>query len=153
MNTTSNKQIFVLATLVIVAIAAITVIVLNSQNTQQNQGEISTSSTSVVSTNISTNTVSNTTSAENTETPDAPEATFTRAQLATHNRSSDCYIAYKGIVYNITSFVSQHPGGFAIVTACGTEVDLISQSHEGGSFDSPSVQAVLANSRIGKLQN
>lgn len=42
-------------------------------------------------------------------------------QLATHNTASDCWIAYKGKVYDMTSYLSRHPGGSnAINRFCGS---------------------------------
>jgi hypothetical protein len=41
--------------------------------------------------------------------------------LATHDSLSDCWVAYKGKVYDITSFLPNHPGSAgAIVPYCGT---------------------------------
>ena len=51
---------------------------------------------------------------------DSPLA-ITRDELATHNSETDCWIAYKGKVYDITSWLTEHPGGVnAILQNCGT---------------------------------
>lgn len=43
------------------------------------------------------------------------------SELAKHNSRSDCWIAYKGIVYDITSFLPKHPGGITTISPyCGT---------------------------------
>ncbi len=48
--------------------------------------------------------------------------TFTLAQIATHNVTSDCWTAINGSVYNLTSFIAAHPGGEAtIATLCGID--------------------------------
>jgi predicted heme/steroid binding protein len=45
----------------------------------------------------------------------------TRAELAKHNRQADCWIAYKGTVYDITSWLPRHPGSAAAISPyCGT---------------------------------
>lgn len=50
----------------------------------------------------------------------AEAVTYTTAQVATHNTSSDCWVIVNGNVYNLTSFISQHPGGAsAIISECG----------------------------------
>jgi hypothetical protein len=56
-----------------------------------------------------------------TPTPPQPTAgVITRTQLAAHNMQSDCWIAYKGIVYDLTSWIPRHPGGAtAISRYCG----------------------------------
>ncbi|OLL22723.1 Cytochrome b2, mitochondrial [Neolecta irregularis DAH-3] len=38
---------------------------------------------------------------------------FTGAQVASHNCASDCWIIISSNVYNVTDFLSQHPGGAA----------------------------------------
>ncbi len=41
--------------------------------------------------------------------------------LAQHNSASDCWIAYKGKVYDMTSYLGRHPGGTnAIARYCGS---------------------------------
>lgn len=43
-------------------------------------------------------------------------------QLASHNREDDCWVAYNGIVYDITAWLPRHPGSAkAIAPYCGTE--------------------------------
>ncbi len=37
--------------------------------------------------------------------------TMTLAEVAKHDKPTDCYIAVHGKVYNVTSFLSKHPGG------------------------------------------
>lgn len=36
---------------------------------------------------------------------------FTWEELAKHNTRSDAYVAIRGNVYDITSFIARHPGG------------------------------------------
>lgn len=44
----------------------------------------------------------------------------TRTQLAAHSTQADCWIAYKGIVYDVTSWLPRHPGSAsAIAPYCG----------------------------------
>jgi hypothetical protein len=84
--------------------------------------------------------------------PPTQQGTFTTAELASHNTSTDCYIAYKGTVYNITNFIPQHPGGPQIMQQCGRVVDDFAQIHPGGSFEKPEIQAVLRQRVVGKLR-
>ena len=52
-----------------------------------------------------------------------PSATagITLAQLATHNKESDCWVGYDGKVYDITKFIPNHKNYQAlIVPLCGT---------------------------------
>lgn len=34
-----------------------------------------------------------------------------RAELKTHNSPTDCWVSYKGKVYDITKYLEYHPGG------------------------------------------
>lgn len=36
---------------------------------------------------------------------------FSLEELAKHNTESDCYVAVNGVVLDVTSYLSQHPGG------------------------------------------
>ncbi len=43
------------------------------------------------------------------------------ATLAKHNKQSDCWVAYDGKVYDVTSFLPKHPGSAAAISPhCGT---------------------------------
>ena len=44
--------------------------------------------------------------------PAAPAGkTFTTADVAKHNTDKDCYVILHGVVYDVTSFLNEHPGG------------------------------------------
>lgn len=50
-----------------------------------------------------------------------PSTGISQARLAQHNSRDDCWIAYKGKVYDVTSYLGRHPGGTnAIARYCGT---------------------------------
>ena len=47
------------------------------------------------------------------------------SQLVNHNNPSDCWIAYRGHIYNITSYFGKHPGGDAALSRyCGQDATL-----------------------------
>lgn len=61
--------------------------------------------------------------------PDSPPIDFetspadfiTKAELAQHSTANDCWVSYKGEVYDVTNFLAKHPGGAgAIIPHCGT---------------------------------
>lgn len=55
------------------------------------------------------------------QVPDSTSGKVTVEQLAQHNSKSDCWVAYAGKVYDITSFLPYHPGGInRIAPYCGT---------------------------------
>ena len=61
-----------------------------------------------------------------TDAPTVPheEATATgisRDELAKHKTQGDCWVAYKGTVYDITAWLPRHPGSAAAIAPyCGT---------------------------------
>lgn len=46
---------------------------------------------------------------------------FTKEEVATRNSRNDCWTIIDGIVYDITSYITRHPGGDNILSACGTD--------------------------------
>ncbi|MEK6891267.1 MAG: cytochrome b5-like heme/steroid binding domain-containing protein [Nanoarchaeota archaeon] len=43
-------------------------------------------------------------------------------ELAKHNKENDCWVVYKGQVYDLTSWLPRHPGSAgAILPYCGTQ--------------------------------
>lgn len=53
---------------------------------------------------------------------DSSEAmTYTLADVATHASSSDCWTVINNKVYDLTSYIPQHPGGDEVLRACGKD--------------------------------
>ncbi|MBP9668822.1 MAG: hypothetical protein KBE09_00855 [Candidatus Pacebacteria bacterium] len=47
---------------------------------------------------------------------------ITKEVLSAHNTQADCWVAYNGIVYDITAWLPRHPGSAAAIAPyCGTE--------------------------------
>eukprot|EP01084_Bolivina_argentea_P040501 74848_1 len=44
---------------------------------------------------------------------------ITEQELARHNYQSDCWIAIRGKVYDITTFIKEHPGGIGLLSVYG----------------------------------
>ncbi|XP_051114004.1 cytochrome B5-like protein [Andrographis paniculata] len=51
---------------------------------------------------------------------EGPKA-YTAAQIAMHNKRNDCWIIIKDKVYDVTSYVDEHPGGDAILMNAGDD--------------------------------
>lgn len=78
---------------------------------------------------------------------------YTLQEVAQHASETDCWMAIEGKVYDVTKFVSQHPGGKAIVNGCGkdaTELFNERPSNNMGPHPDQARQA-LANFEIGTL--
>ncbi|EER98759.1 hypothetical protein BDA96_02G183500 [Sorghum bicolor] len=47
--------------------------------------------------------------------------TYTKKEVSTHNTRKDCWIIIKDKVYDVTSYVEEHPGGDAILNNAGDD--------------------------------
>jgi cytochrome b involved in lipid metabolism len=84
-----------------------------------------------------------------TTNPTTPNS-YTMATVATHNTSSNCWTAVNGSVYNVTSWISQHPGGAgAILGMCGVDASSAFDAQHGGQRRP---ESELASFKIGTLK-
>lgn len=82
------------------------------------------------------------------QTPPAASG-YTMAQVATHNSAASCWAVVDGKVYNLTSWISNHPGGQqAILSLCGKDGTAAFQDQHGGD-SKPTAQ--LAKFLLGPL--
>ncbi len=81
--------------------------------------------------------------------PSGTTASYTLAQVKTHNTAADCWTAVDGKVYNVTKWEDQHPGGSAnIISMCGTDG---TAAFKGQHDSKPRPNNELANFQIGVL--
>ncbi|MEN9524568.1 MAG: hypothetical protein RL536_637 [Candidatus Parcubacteria bacterium] len=74
---------------------------------------------------------------------------YTLAEVAKHNKSTDCWTTINGGVYNVTPWIEKHPGGSeAIISLCGIDGSLAFNGQHGGQ-ENP--QKALASFKIGTL--
>lgn len=60
-------------------------------------------------------------------------STLTAAEVAAHDSAQSCYTSISGNVYDLTSWISQHPGGpEAILSLCGTDGTAAFEAQHGG---------------------
>lgn len=77
-------------------------------------------------------------------------AGYSLANVTTHASRSDCWVAVNGNVYDLTTWIAQHPGGpAAIVKICGTDGSATFNKQHGGQAQA---NAALAQFKIGALQ-
>ncbi|XP_074350969.1 cytochrome B5-like protein isoform X2 [Apium graveolens] len=50
----------------------------------------------------------------------APKA-YTKAEVSLHDKRTDCWIIIKQKIYDVTSYVEEHPGGDAILAHAGDD--------------------------------
>lgn len=89
------------------------------------------------------------TSTEQVTGVDVGEKSYSLVEVATHNSKESCWAAVNGKVYDLTSWISKHPGGeSAILSICGKDgTDKFVGKHEGD--EKP--EAKLATFYIGLL--
>lgn len=100
-------------------------------------------------TNTSTPAVKTTTTTNIKTSVNSAPTGFTLSDVENHNSSTNCWTAVYGNVYDVTSFISQHPGGSrAIISLCGTDGTSAFDDQHGGQRRA---NAELANYKIGTL--
>lgn len=66
-------------------------------------------------------------------TPSTILKSVTKAELAKHNKPTDCWTTINGKVYDLTAFASKHPGGDkAIFSICGIDGSKAFNNQHGG---------------------
>lgn len=84
------------------------------------------------------------------EADDVP--VFTLAQVAEHAAEDDCWMAIEGKVYDITSYVPQHPAPRSVITPwCGRDATEGMRTKGYGRDHSPAGWALLEQYLIGEL--
>ena len=74
---------------------------------------------------------------------------FTFVEVALHNNGTSCYSAISGSVYDLTSFIGNHPGGSVILSICGKDgTEAFTAQHGGGGLQA----SILASLKIGVLK-
>lgn len=75
--------------------------------------------------------------------------TYTLAQVATHNSPADCWSVVNNSVYNLTDWISAHPGGAGPIEGmCGIDATTAFTNQHGGQGQP---EAELATFKIGTL--
>ena len=75
------------------------------------------------------NTNQETTTGEN----DKQQKAFTLDEISRHNTEGDCWFIIHDKVYDVTSFISSHPGGKAILQGCGKDATELYETRPMGS--------------------
>ncbi len=76
--------------------------------------------------------------------------TYSVAEVASHKNKASCWTMINGNVYDLTSWISEHPGGAeAILSLCGTDGTAAFTAQHGGQRDP---EAELKSLLIGKLK-
>lgn len=81
------------------------------------------------------------------------EPGYTSAEVATHNQFEDCWLIIAGKVYDLTTYLGEHPGGSAVVAAyCGREATQAFDTKGGEGEHSDKARADLSKYYLGPLK-
>jgi len=83
----------------------------------------------------------------------APQPTGpTLADVAKHNTVADCWIVVNGGIYDVTSYISIHPGGRSrIVNQCGKDATVAFKTQGGGGSHSSRAWTLLEKYSVGTI--
>ena len=82
------------------------------------------------------------------------EKTYTLAEVGRHALESDCWMAIDGQVYDLTSYLPDHPSKPSIILPwCGKEASEAYRTKSKGRAHSPAADQLLPGYRIGRLEN
>ncbi len=141
-----NKTI--LASFVVLSLLAAGCSKTNSTDNNYNTSATSTQSDSS-STSVSKESVNSSTSSANGNSSSTTASGYTMTDVAKHSSSGDCWAAVNGGVYNLTGWISQHPGGSqAIIGMCGKDASAMFNKQHGGQREA---NQALASLKIGTL--
>lgn len=137
-----KHQALIISLIFILAKIAAIVIIVSKKSTEVT----STTTTELVE---STPIVEQAASNQPVVTSPAKPATYTMTEVATHNSRESCYTVISGSVYDVTAWISKHPGGqFAILGLCGKDgTDAFTGKHGGQARP----ESELASFKIGTL--
>jgi cytochrome b involved in lipid metabolism len=78
---------------------------------------------------------------------------YTMAEISKHNSTSDCWLLISDKVYDVTSYMSMHPGGIrTIAPTCGTDATYAYDTKNEGSPHSSYATQLLQDYFVGNLK-
>lgn len=94
------------------------------------------------------------------QTADRNQNLISEDMVADHNTNNDCWTIINDNVYNVTDYVSGHPGREEILRACGTDASTLFNRREtnngeqigSGTPHSGHAASVLEEHKIGRLK-
>lgn len=145
----------IIAIVAIVSLLIIGGVVATSGSGESNQSSTAQESKKPTSpTPASTNDTENNSRSSSAAMSGVPtEQTFSSSQVAEHSTESDCWTVIDRKVYNLTSYISQHPGGSEILRACGRDGTKLFDTQGGRGKHSSQADAELKKLLLGSLKN
>jgi cytochrome b involved in lipid metabolism len=89
---------------------------------------------------------------QNTLSDEGGSRSLTMEEVALHNTRQDCWIVLSGLVFDVTDFLSEHPGGEkAILSKAGSDATLVFNAIHNKSGGMALVKQRAPNAQIGVL--
>lgn len=83
--------------------------------------------------------------------PQAANKSFTLGDVASHSDKNSCWLVIDGKIYDVTSFISSHPGG-DILLGCGKDATgMFNSRPNDGTSHSSQARRILEGLQIGVL--
>lgn len=76
---------------------------------------------------------------------------ITMNDVIQHADQNSCWVVIDNNVYDVTSYVSQHPGGDMILSGCGKDATSMFNNRPGGGSHSSRAKNTLTSLQIGVL--
>lgn len=77
---------------------------------------------------------------------------YSKAEVAKHNTPDDAWMIISGKVYNVTKWITKHPGGNVILQGIGKDATSLFNNKGGGSGHSTTAHKILSKYYIGDLE-
>jgi cytochrome b involved in lipid metabolism len=84
-------------------------------------------------------------------TSPAVQKQITMDEVSKHADQNSCWMVIDNNVYDVTSYVSQHPGGDMILSGCGKDATSMFNNRPGGGSHSSRASNILTGLQIGVL--
>ena len=93
-------------------------------------------------------------STEEAKVSDNEKVTYALSEVTEHDNVDDCWLVLNEKVYDVTEFVSSHPGGKAILEGCGKDATELFETRPMGSGTEHSQRARTLSQKyiIGDLE-
>ena len=99
-----------------------------------------------------TNTLATATTTFSVQSPPQTTTTITMETLLTHNSQASCWLLINNNVYDVTNYISAHPGGQQrIISNCGKESTIAFDTRGGSGSHSTYARNLLAGFLVGPL--
>jgi cytochrome b involved in lipid metabolism len=139
-----NKKLSIVIVIVVLALIGFFVYTKNKPQTNPYMNDGTSAPLETLNPNV------NNTNEDESATTGTPAPTYTLADISTHSGKGDCWTAINGGVYNLTAWISQHPGGEqAILSICGKDGSAAFNAQHGGARQQAQI---LATFKIGLLK-